>query len=106
MREYFFPVIKLSQILRRITECIVDGLVSTDGKNYVRSASCHYGIQHSRGIYYLDIDLDACIGCEGIIDHGLQDGTLITSCQNPYLNDLLIGILIIYIADRIVVYEE
>ena len=73
--------------------------IGTYGKNDIGASSCKNRIQKCVGIDDLHVDLDSRLGSEGIIDHGLKDGTLVTSGNNPYLNGILSFSAFIYISD-------
>ena len=106
MGKNFFPVIKLRNILCCPSQCIVNRLVRTDRKNNIRSSSRQYCIQKCCRIHNLHIDLHAAFRSKGIIHHGFQDCSLITSGEDPYLNDLIIPTFIVYITHRIIINKE
>ena len=71
-----------------MSECVVYRLVSTYRKNDIGTSSCKNRIKECSGIDDLNIDLDSAVGSKGVIDHGLKDGTLVTTGGNPYLNGI------------------
>ena len=105
VRKHFFITRELCDIFCRITQCVVYGLVSADGKCHIRPSSRKYRIQQCARVNDFYVDLDSRLGSEAVINHGLQDGALVTTGHNPDLNDSFI-VVIIYIADCIVVNKE
>ena len=104
--EHIFPSFKLGNVFGCMSECIVDRLIGTDGKNDVGTSSCKNRIQECVGIDDLHIDLDSGLGSEGIIYHRLKDGTLVTSGGNPYLNGIFAACSFINVTYGIVVDYE
>ena len=104
--HYILPAIELSNILSCTTECVVDRLVCSYGKNYVWSSSCKYCIKKRIRSNNFYVNLYSAFRCESIIYHGLKDCTLITSGKYPYLYYLIWSIWIIYITDWVIIYKE
>ena len=98
-------IFKLSKIFSCSTKRIVHRLVSSDGKNHIRSSSCHNCTQQSISRYNFHIDLNSRIRSKGIVHHGFQNSALVTTAQDPNRNYFFI-ILLIDITNRIIVNVE
>ena len=106
VREHFLPVIKLREILDRISQRVVHRLIRAHREHYVRTSPRHDRVHQRTGIDHFDVDLDTALRGKGIIHHGLQDRTLVTSGQNPYLDNFLAGAFRVDITYRIVINHK
>ena len=102
--QYFLIIRELSNVFHRITQSVINRLIRPHRKHYVRSPACHHRCQQGIRPDNFYIDFNACLRSKGIVHHGLQDCTLITSCKNPHLNH--IAAFLIHITHRIIIHDE
>ena len=105
MGKHLLPAVKLRKILHSVPQRVVDRLVRAGGKHHIRSPPRQYRIQEGCLVDDLHIHFHFRIGREVIVHHGFQNGTLITSGQDPDLYDVFI-VTVIDVTYRIIIHKE
>ena len=100
LRDHLIKIIKLPQILRGVAQRVVHGIPRIGGDDHIRAVAGNHRAQQRRGINQLDVDLDAALRREGVIDHGFQHDGLVTPCQYPYVKRFLVRV---HVAQRVVI---
>ncbi len=99
--QHLLIIRKLRQILRRISQRIVHGLVRSHGKHHIGALARHHGVQQGIGADDLHIHLHAGLGSKGVVHHGLQDGSLIPSRHHPYLHHFVL--VVVHVTHRVII---
>ena len=104
MGKHFLPILKLRDILRRITKSVVYGLIRSHGQYHVGASPCQHRVQQRSCVNDFHVDLHSGVRSKAVVHHGFQNGALVPSGKHPHLDDFFL--LVINVAHGIVVHYK